>query len=514
MGIPIDFSPIFSSDCFPDLSPLWSTTSSRVPAEKEHPYMVIIRQALLEYRQQSSAHWAVNVNVEQAQVSAEDHMSFLAFSGLEVIFRNFEGSMHTTCRPEMRKHPRRNFRIPTNKIEVLEGGYKVNLEGFLDANYPHSELVVSVSNLRDWWTGNGKSFNWIGLPTELKERVVQFCLHQRDDAQFRQQAIRHFSRFGARGKVGGDRCEFGIYEIVDQLGDWAALISVSHQVRAIAVRLCLQGNSDMLYGNGFCLCAGSYKKFGNAIRRLGRYYQMVEPNGLPIDPNSRALAHCYKQHPHLYPQLTQYATFRHGLRKVCLVMNFISSMHFFRVSHGGFERFWYPKHEHMTYEVFDLLPNLKEIEIRLPIQPHAGWKDNVCQRGPRLFHHRQPCPRTLHRLIYTRIAEVLAPYNTVHVINFGDEQESKLFKQQRKEAQAKLTLTKKDYEELYVECGGGVELDEMVEPGSWLRNTFSEEVDEKAEIEHEIGGFFPPRCRCVNSCHRVYLEKEQRTTRR
>ena len=471
--------------------------------------METVRQAMLKYRQQSPVHFAITVDVEQARVSEENHLPYKIFSGLEVQFRNFEGSIYTTCRPETRKHPRKKVRIPTNRIEVLEGGYEVDLERFLDANYLRSELVVSTSNQSAWWAGNGKCFNWTGLPTELKERVMQFCLHQGDDAQFRQQAIRHIARFKAFYRHG-----FGIYEIVDQLGAWAALISVSHQVRAIVVRLCLQGNSDMLYGKGFCLCAGSYKKFDHAVRRLGQYYQLVEPNGMPTNPKSKALAHCYHQHPHQHPQLTQYATFRHGLRKICLIMSFISNMHFFKVSHGGFDRFWYPKHKHMTYEVFDLLPNLKEIEIRLPVQPYEGWKDNVCQRGPRLFHYNQPCPRTLHRLIYTRIAEVLAPYDNVRVIKFGDEQESQLFEQQRKEAKAKLTWTKKDYEELYEECGGGVELAEMVEPGSWLRDAASEEAGEGAEIEHEIGGFFPPRCRCDKSCVSVYTDKEARRTRR
>jgi hypothetical protein len=95
--------------------------------------------------------------VVHARVPGDHHLSSKTFPGLEVVCKNFDGSISATCRPEMRKYPRSKMRIPTGRIEVLEGGYIVDLEQFLDANYPHLKDDVKMTNLQAWWTGNGKS---------------------------------------------------------------------------------------------------------------------------------------------------------------------------------------------------------------------------------------------------------------------------------------------------------------------------------------------------------------------
>ncbi|RYF34108.1 MAG: hypothetical protein EOO38_29720, partial [Cytophagaceae bacterium] len=326
------------------------------------------------------------------------------------------------------------------------------------------------STMQGWWDSNGKQFDWHGLPTELKENVLRFCMFaplEHDDYSMR--VKRHHSRFARHPGENPGR-EFGIYEVVDKFGNWASLLGVSHQVRAVALRLCFTGHSELRCSKGFCIFAGSYEKLDNALRRLGRYYQMVEPNSLPIDDKTRALAHAYNNYPIIYPHLQQYATFAQGLRRVSFYMNFLSSMHFFKVTVGGFQRYWIP--EHITYEVFQQLPHLKGIEVHLPLQPKEGWKDCHTQRGPRLFYHLtdQACPRMLHRVIYEQIAKVLAVYPYVRVKNFGDDKEKARFIALRNEACEKNKFTKKYLEELYAECGGGVQLEEPVEQAIWTHN--------------------------------------------
>tara|TARA_R110002003_G_scaffold207_3_gene16005 strand:+ start:26094 stop:27707 length:1614 start_codon:yes stop_codon:yes gene_type:complete len=490
------------------------------PAANEHPFIDDIRKAILNYRLQSAAHFQFDIGVHVKRImpvnTKVEEAALDPSLRIDVELSDFNGRVPATFRPKFRKVRRTSILKPTNKVEVFENGRATSLSNFLTKHFPSfTNHTVPEHTMQSWWQANGKHFDWNGLPTELKEHVVQFCMHAPlAHDEYRTLLTRHKSRFARRPGEKPGR-EFGIYEIVDQLGNWSSLLGVSHQVRAIALRLCFNGSSELLHSKGFCLFASSYEKFDNAIRRLGRYYQMVELNSLPTDDKTRALAHCYKHYPVIYPHLQQYATFAHGIRKVCLYMDFLSNMHFFKVTVGGFQRHWYTGQ--MTYEVFAQLPHLKEIEIRLPLQPQHGWKDYPHQRGPQLFYHLpdQACPRSLHQFIYERIAEVLAPYPYVRVKNFGDEHEKGRFYALRHLARQKAKFTANDLTALYAECGGGIQLQEPVEQEVWDNGETEQQPTFQEIVRAEDGAepFFPPKCRCDVRCNLVYTKKEKHRRR-
>jgi hypothetical protein len=479
---------------------------STIDTVKEHPFMENIRKAVLKYRMQSAAHFDVDVRIEQATQSRllrEDWATDPSFQ-IIVKFTDFKGPLIYTCQPKFRTDHKKNVLVPRNRIMVVGSGRPMAINNFLAKNFPAFEEKVSIETMQAWWKDNGKRFDWAGLPTELKEQVVQSCLHQpvsRD--QYKEKVRRHKSRFQPRGGVGR---EFGIYEIVDQLGDWSSLLGASHQIRAITLRLCFVGSSDMVYNKGFCLFTWSYATFQDAIHRLGRYYQMVTTNSLPVDDQSQALAECYKQHPKIHQHLEQYATFRHGLRRIYMTMDFFAFMRFFKVTDGGFQR--YIKPGSTSYEIFEQIPHLAEIVFELPGKPRKGWK-NIPGPGPMLFHNDQPCPRILHRLIYERIAEVLTMCSRVEVCGFVDDDEKARLKELREAAVKKSEWTAADYAELYAECGGGIELEESVQPGSWL--TKAEEEDETpptTTTEETVDNFFPPECRCEDKCQMLFDRRQ------
>ncbi|KAH7078296.1 hypothetical protein FB567DRAFT_571898 [Paraphoma chrysanthemicola] len=434
----------------------------------EHPAIDIILKAILAFRLQTAAHFEIDISVyinRIIPVDTETREGFLDPSlRVEVELGDFTRRIPATFRPRFRKARGTGLPRPMNKIEVFENGRTTSVNNFLAKQFPiFPDRAVMDTTMQAWWNANGQRFGWADLPTEIKENVIRFCMHAPPaQDQYSARINRHRNRFA---RLPGDQPgrEPGIYEILDQFSNWASLLGVSHQVRAIALRLCLKGTSEMPRSKGFCLFANSYEKLDNALYRLGQYYQMIEPNSLPIDDKSRALAQHYKHYPIIYPHLQKYATFAQGLQKVSLYMDFLSSMHFFKVTIGGFERYWW--NGRMTYEVFFQLPHLKEIEIRLPLQPRDGWNDYPAQRGPRLFYHvaNQACPRILHRVIYEQIAEVLALYPYVRVKNFGDDDEQARFYELRDEARKNVKFTRKDLDDLYAECGGGIQLDEPVE---------------------------------------------------
>jgi hypothetical protein len=311
-----------------------------------------------------------------------------------------------------------------------------------------------------------------------------------------------------------------VYEIVDRLTHWAGLLGVSHQVRAITLRLFFIGNSGLKVHGGFGIQSRSCHGLFSVLDRLGRRRQMIEPDSLPTDATTQARAECYHYHPRIYPQLKQYATFRHGIRQIDLEMDFINYMHFFKVTTGGFERYLASG---ISYEVLDQLPHLDKIALRLPRRPRQGWVDNPYQIGPQLFHFESPCARILHRIIYERIAEVLTLYPNVKVEGFGDENEKDRFAALRQYNMQHSRWTAAEYEELYEECGGGVELDELVLPRSWLEEAEEEDAEgsmkveagsEPRESEVKADGFFPPKCACDIKCYMLYLEVEQKKSRR
>ncbi|KAF1913634.1 hypothetical protein BDU57DRAFT_589267 [Ampelomyces quisqualis] len=233
---------------------------------------------------------------------------------------------------------------------------------------------------------------------------------------------------------------------------------------------------------------------------------MIEYNGLPTDYNTSTFADCYKLHPRIYPHLSHYATFRHALRKIHLNMNLHDYMRFFKVTIGGFGRYMRPNG--MSFEIFEQLPHVKEISIHLPSKPRRGWVNEPYQGGPMMFHHPAPCLRLLHRVIYERIAELLVLYPRVKVYNFVDDEEKARYEELRRSALQKSKWTAAEFEELYTECNGGIELEELVQPGSWLHED-EDKQEVELEVERQVTGpdthqpfeeFFPPKCRCEVQC--------------
>jgi hypothetical protein len=177
-------------------------------------------------------------------------------------------------------------------------------------------------------------------------------------------------------------------------------------------------------------------------------------------------------------------------------MDFLSYMNFFEVKNGGFER--YQDLRRLTYHVFERLPALNEIVIRLPLRPRKGWRHRPGYGLPQLFHDDAPCPRSLHRTIYERVAEVLASYN-VRVVNFIDEDEEHKFHAARLSAIKALKFSMKDLEELYADDGGGVELPDDLERAKEFPKSRPgvKEVEQHEDFQDQ---YFPPKCRCVEPC--------------
>jgi hypothetical protein len=243
----------------------------------------------------------------------------------------------------------------------------------------------------------------------------------------------------------------------------------------------------------------SYLDFIKCVRRLGKHYQMTESDSVPTNDKTLTLVKTYKQFPKIYPHLKQYATFRHGIRKVSMQMDFLNYFHFFRITAGGFKQYWKP---YLDYEVFEMLPHLSELVVKLP-DATGLLQDHPRQTGPPLFYgHPFDCPRVLHRLIYEQAAEVLARYGNVTMQGFIDELEDVRFKALRKAAIEGLRFKAHELEELYAEDGGGVELEEIVIPG-----VKKEETDDKEEDSRYLAripnAFWPPKCRCEVLCRRV-----------
>lgn len=474
----------------------------------DHPLMINLRNGILKHRLQSAAHFDVVINVKQTFRVQE--VDLTRSTRLNVVFGNWGHEESSVCRPVFRKLSRRKVPGPTKRVEVYDQdtGCFIALNKFLNKAFPCFPDEVGITQMRTWWTANGKAVNWTRLPTELKEQVIQYCIHQPPgDGDHRQR----LSRWNDRARPRHARREFGIYEIVDKLTDWAALLGVSHQVRAITLRLCFYGSSD--FANGFSVLASSCHSLDSMLKRLGRYFQMTDTNSLPIDYTSYALADCYKQYPRIFPQLGQYATFRHGIGRVQLEMDFIAYMHFFRVNIGSFRLHLRPGS--ISYEIFEQLPHLSHIAILLPRKPNQGWVNDPHQPGPRLFYHNYPCPRTLHRIIYERIAELLTLYINVEVTGFVDLDEETRYNALRKATMQERKWSIADYEQLYAECGGGIELNELVQPGNWLEEEGEQErqmgTTKPSTSAHEaVEDFFPPKCRCEEKCLLIFNEQEKR----
>ncbi|KAF2625969.1 hypothetical protein BU25DRAFT_412214 [Macroventuria anomochaeta] len=449
-----------------------------------------IRQAVCEFQLQSPAHFELGLEVHQIneQTNTSEAIVNVLFQG-----NTAEGHISVPCKCRVVLRRRRTKAKLWKCIIVTQDQSVEALNHFLSSNFPIIDVPLRADTLWFWWLNNGKNFSWTDLPTELKERVVEFCMHQPHTHGIYSEK---FARFGMRYKNDRRIRKPGPFEIVDQLGDWYQILYVSHQVRAITLRLCITGGSSLIHSKGLCITASSYRTLTERIDRLGEYYQMIEPHSVPTTSSEQALSKCYRRFPHIYPELKQYATFRHGIQKISLSMDFLSFMHFFKVKAGGFQR--YQKSQGLTYHTFERLPNLNEIVIKLPLRPREGWKYTPHPGGIQLFHEESPCPRSLHRVIYERVAEVLASFK-VTMRNFIDDNEEQRFLACRLEAVEALKFTRLELEELYADDGGGVELPEGMEREMGLPRIKQQDMGGEYldDFQDEL---FPPLCHCDEPC--------------
>ncbi|KAH7402716.1 hypothetical protein BKA66DRAFT_564617 [Pyrenochaeta sp. MPI-SDFR-AT-0127] len=472
---------------------------------EENPFVESIRKGVLHYRLQSASHFNISIEVNQTKnpdYAGKTNPLRPSFR-IEVLFHDFNSrKLYRICRPGCDKDngARKNCTVLTNKnIRIGDSGAYVPLYDFLSNYFPCIQDVVSADTLYTWWSANGKKFNWKELPTELKERIIHFCMHRSHEPGNSIPKPSHSRKWWSRRR--------GLHELTGQLGKWSSLLRVSHQVRAIALRLCFVGGSDMAFDKGLCIVARSYFEFADTIRRLGSYYQLSGPNSVPSDDRTLALAKTYKRFPKIFPQLKQYATIRHGIRRVHLQMGFLNYFHFFKITIGGFDQYW--RAYYVDYQVFEQLPNLTELIIKLP-DPTGRLDNKAAQPGPPLFYDQDlSCPRILHRLIYEQAAELLAPYDNVEMYGFIDGFEALRFKTLLNHAIETNKFTERDLQELYAENGGGIELEEGVSPSIPAQATETEEkslnTQQLSEIPHK---FWPPKCRCTISCRQLILKNQ------
>lgn len=454
-------------------------------SKKMSSLMSLVEATVLDYRLQSPSHFALHIDVQPQDSNKTPAEENKPHFKTRIVFSNYEKEIRRQC-----------FRLyrrgrPTNKVTVREKGVGTPLKKSLARNFPPTDAIVSECRMQMFWDSNGKVFDWTNLPTELKEHIIQYCVTNPPPYEDYFHCIRRPHRFKAY--------KYHPCEIVERLGDWRGLLLASTQVRAITLRLCFTGS--LLFDKGFCITSYRYVEFQHRWKQLAKHYQVVEPNGVPFDVRTRALAIRYDNFPKQFPALKQFATFRHGIRKICLSFDFISFLHFFKVTVGGFDQY-NPGH-FLTCDIFERLPHLNAIVILLPWNRKDHWKDVPTQYGPPLFHDTFPCPRVLYRLVYERIAVELASYKDVTVTPFLSTEEEERFWNMREAAILSLKFSDEDFKELYAECGGGIDIEEECdEETQTLKTKSSSSVDDGCY--DFVQDFFPPRCGCNEPCKKVF----------
>lgn len=341
--------------------------------------------------------------------------------------------------------------------------------------------------------------NWAGLPTELKEHILQLCLFDPQDSVVLTDQKRRRAAYARRGF--GARHDLGPYEVVSRLGAWSSLLQVSRQVRTLVLRLYFIGRRGQIDESGFHVATLTYDELGSTIRRLDRYYQLMKSGCVPTDNQTTLLSQAYKHFPRMYPELKRYATFKHGIQTIHIEMGFKAYMHFFEIKVGSFKQYLEPKS--LSYRIFDQMPKVRNITIFLPGKPEGGWIDDYWRSGPQIFHSDSPCPRILHRVIYERAAQVLVPYQNVCMTGFMDDTEEQCFSKSLAIARGQLQFTEQDFEDLYADCGGGIQLDEITQAGAWHSDQKDGDYWLEQRRSYVKSDLFPPKCDCTERCDRA-----------
>lgn len=423
----------------------------------EHPLIRNIRAKILAYRCQSAGHFAneIAADIVTQALPPETPIGLVKGLKLRISFGNHIINEVRNCRPLFRKDKL------TKVVQVREKNRWVTLTNFLALFFPPDDALVTEYTMKRWWDENGKTFNWMGLPKELKLKIIQFCIPYPNGIGIPSPGNRKYRKQCA--------WTFNLFEIMSQLGAWSALLHASAELRADTLRLILVHNDNC--PGGLIIRAWSPKALQFAMDRLGRYYQMVEPNGVPTGPKEQALARRYLVWPKVYPELSRFATLMHGICRLSLKFEIMELLGFFRSPMAD------RNDKVVTCDVFQKLPNLNKIYIQLPIRQ---GRDGLCTRK-------------LHRLIFERAAVELAPYENFVIRGFVDEEEVARFQILHEDAVEKL----KTEQVIDEDIDGGVLLDpeQLHPPGNlYPANLKSQEVD------------FPPACTCVVPCFK--LEEE------
>lgn len=185
----------------------------------------------MRYRLRSACHY--DLPVEVYQTACQDDLSgkLTPDSTLKLVFHDHgRRTFCRVCRVNPNQTTRTTGEAQGINFQVSERQGFVSLDFFLQLRFPVHRRVLPAKAHSDWWDANGKSFNQAGLPTELKDKVVQACMHR-----YRE----------------------------DRPGEWSALLGVSVQVRSITLRRCFQ---DMP------IVVQSHADSKDNTTRLSKYY--------------------------------------------------------------------------------------------------------------------------------------------------------------------------------------------------------------------------------------------------
>jgi hypothetical protein len=477
------------------ISNTWSsyqepTCSSRKLSSKERRFVEKVRAGVADYRFQSLSHFSLHIDVRPSECVHSTECQIAEDFKMKIIFQNFSNHVSRICRPRIRP----TGGIDLNEVQVHDGNNWTSLQKSLEQHFPATSLAVSTEEMRKWWDSNGKSFNWSGLPTELKEIIIQYCMCQPFKVGDYIYSLKGLQLLKSNNP--------GPSEIIGLLGEWGHLLGVSAEIRKLTLQLCFRGG--WLYPQGLSVLVNSHRHFEKSITRLGKYYQIFQHNSVPqaSDPKAMTLAHQYKYFPKIYPELKIYGTFMHGIQKVYLEFDFWSSLHFFKVSACGFDR--YRPKDFMTCDAFERLPQLSSIYFYLPTRDQP--KNDPMRYGPRLFHNDRACPRSLHRLIYEQAAKELAPYLGVHMMMFMDQDEENRFTDLYAAAKSSLKFTDQELNQLWEDSDGGVPLD--LDSNSITALDDCDQIESVYEHDTRLDGAgnitLTPYCQCKEPCNEAF----------
>jgi hypothetical protein len=473
---------------------MWPFGFSAVSGSDEfdsHPLVQNIRAGVTKYREQSPTHFAIRIPVFAVDEQQYGSFALSKHSRIKVGITNYPTEATYDCRPLVR------YGRVTKFVQVHHKNRWIALEQFLVTVFPVESAWPTIESLSEWWACNGKSFNWLGLPTELKLHILQFCVQGSEGHSDYNHAVSKYWTNHNRNP--------GPYEVVDILGDWMGLLTASSDTRELALKLCIEG-SDM-YCGGLTILVPNLPNFKDTLNRLGRYYQMVKADGVPTRdvPETFTLARRYLDFPKQYPELDRFATMRHGIRKLCIQFEFIDVLHFWKVTEGGFKRHTNPRRHYITCDAFEQLPCLDGLRI---FMPGKKWKDGPCQDGPQLWDKLDPCPRKLHRMISKRMAVALAPYKDVQAFGFMDKKEEQNFDELHDFHHQSQKFTQQELQELYEDCGGGIQLHQadLLHGGSKMSSceTLVNPVPDRKVRMGNNNTFWPPICECAVPCSVVW----------